>query len=101
VGMDTNSPANTRAFLMTVLAPIAPIAFPPTVTMTGLYPAGFACRFLSLANPSIICYLDYTTSLVPPSAWTAITSAPSTGTMTTLSDPNPPDQQRFYHIRIK
>ena len=34
-GVDTNNPARTRAFLMTVSPPIAPIAFPPTVTISG------------------------------------------------------------------
>jgi hypothetical protein len=100
-GEDTGSPAKTRAFLMTVSPPIAPIAFPPTVTISGLYPAGFTCSFLSLANPSITCYLEHTTNLAPLSTWTTITSAPSTGGVTSLSDPNPPDQQRFYRIRIQ
>jgi hypothetical protein len=101
VGVNTNSQANTRAFLMTVSPPIAPIAFPPTVTVSGLYPAGFTCSFLSLANPSITCYLEYTTNLAPLSTWTPISSTPSTGGMTSLSDPNPPDRQRFYRIRIQ
>jgi hypothetical protein len=101
VGRDINSPANTRAFLMTVSPPIAPIAFPPTVRISGLYPAGFTCSFLSLANPSITCYLEYTTNLTPFATWTTIASTPSTGGMTSLSDPNPPDRQRFYRIRIQ
>ena len=100
-GLDTNSPANGRAFVMTVAPPLAPIAFPPTVTISGLYPAGLTCSFLSPANSSITCYLEYTTNLVPLSTWTAITSTPSTGAMTSLSDANPPDQQRFYRIRIQ
>ena len=101
VGLDTNSPANTRAFWMTVAPPLAPIAFPPTVTISGLYPGGFTCSFLSLANPSITYYLEYTTSLAPPSTWTPVTFTPSTGGMISLSDPNPSDQERFYRIRIQ
>ena len=101
VGLDTNSPVKTRAFLMTVSPPIAALAFPPTVTISGLYSTGFTCSFVSLANPSLTCYLEYTTNLVPLSTWTTITSTPSTGGITSLSDPNPPDQQRFYRIRIQ
>ena len=100
-GLDTNSPPNRHAFVMTVAPPIAPIAFPPTATISGVYPGGFTCSFLSLANPSITCYLEYTTNLAPPSTWTTIASTPSLGAMTTLSDPNPPDRQRFYRIRIQ
>ena len=101
VGVDTNSPPNRHAFLMTVAPPLAPIAFPPTVTISGLSPAGFTCSFLSLANPSITCYLEYTTNLVPPSTWTTVASTPSLGALTSLSDPNPADRQRFYRIRIQ
>jgi len=86
---------------MRVAPPIASIAFPPTVTISGRYPAGFTCSFLSLANPSITCYLEYTTNLAPLSTWTTIASTPSTGGMTSLSDPNPPDRQRSYRIRIQ
>jgi hypothetical protein len=101
VGVDTNTPGNTRAFLMTLAPPLAPIAFPPTVTTTALYPTGVKCSFLSLANPSIMCYLEYTTSLVSPMTWTMIASTPSTGGLTSLSDPNPSDQHRFYRIRFQ
>ncbi len=100
-GSDTSTPANTRAFLMTVSPPIAPIAFPPIITTFSLSPDGFTCSFLSLANPEITYYLEATTNLVPPSAWTPISSTPGTGGMTSLSDANPPGQQRFYRIRIQ
>ncbi len=73
----------------------------PAVTISGRYPAGLTCSFLSLANPSLTCYLECTTNLAPLSPWTTITSTPSTGSMTSLSDPNPPDQQCFYRIRIQ
>jgi len=101
VGLDAGNPANQRAFLMTVAPPIAPIAFPPTVTITGHYSAGLTCTFLSLATPGITCYLEYTTNPAAHSAWTTISSTPSTGSMTGLSDPNPPDGQGFYRIRFQ
>ena len=100
-GLDTNPPANTRAFLMTVSPPIAPIAFPPVVTISNLYPAGIKCSFLSLANPGIICYLERTASLAPVSSWSTVASTPSTGSIVSLSDPNPSGQPQFYRIRIQ
>jgi len=100
-GLDTSTPANTRAFLMTVSPPIAPIAFPPIITTFGLSPEGFTCGFLSLVNPAIMYYLDCTTNLELPSIWTPISFTPGTGGMTSLSDANPSGQQRFYRIRIQ
>jgi hypothetical protein len=100
-GLDTNSPARTRAFQMTVAPPLAPLAFPPTVTVSGSYPSGFTFGFLSLANASITYYLEYTTNLIPAAAWTTIASRPGTGTLTSLSDPNPPSSQCFYRLRIQ
>ncbi len=100
-GLDTSTPANPRAFLMTVSPPIAPIGFPPIVTAFGPSADRFTCSFLSLANPGIMYYLDCTTNLAPPWAWTPISSTPGIGGMTSLSDPNPPGQQRYYRIRIQ
>jgi hypothetical protein len=100
-GVDTNSPPKRHVFLTTASSPIAPIALPPTVTISGRYPDGFACSFLSLANPSIMCYLEYMTSLAPASAWTAIASAPGTGGLTRLSDSNPSGLPCFYRIRVQ
>jgi hypothetical protein len=100
-GVDTGSPTHTRGFVMTVSPPIAPIAFPPTITSVGLSPSGFACSFLSLANPNITYYLEYTTDLTPPASWTAVASTPGTGAQTVLSDPNPPGTQGFYRVRIQ
>ena len=100
-GLDTNSPANTRAFLMTVSPPVAPIAFPPVVTISNLYPTGIKCSFLSLANPGIICYLERTASLAPVSNWSTVASTPSTGSIVSLSDPNPSGEPQFYRIRIQ
>ena len=101
VGLDTNSPARTRAFLMTVAPPLAPIAFPPTVSVSGSYPAGFTFSFLSLANANITNYLERKSSLTLSVGWTTITSSPSMGTIANLADPNPIDQQCFYRIRIQ
>ena len=101
VGLDTNNPARTRAFLMTVAPPLALIAFPPTVSVSGSYPAGFTFSFLSLANANITNYLERKSSLTLSGGWTTITSSPSMGTIANLSDPNPIDQQCFYRIRIQ
>ena len=100
-GLDTNSPARTRAFLMTVAPPLAPIAFPPTVTVSGSYPAGFTFSFLSPANATITNYLEYKTDLAAPGGWTTVASKPSTGTLTSLSDSSPSGAQRFYRIRVQ
>ncbi len=106
IGPDTNSPSNTRAFVMTITPPIAPIGFPPTVTISGSYPAGFSFSFLSvtgaLATTTISNFLVYSTGVTNPlSSWTIITGEQSTGGTITLSDPNPPDVQRFYRILMQ
>jgi hypothetical protein len=101
VGVDTGSSANTRAFVMTVSPPLAPIAFPPTVTSVGLSEVEFTCSFLSLANPEITYYLERTTNLAPPSTWTEVSSTPGAGGITSLSDNNPPAEQSFYRIRVQ
>jgi hypothetical protein len=98
-GVDTNG--YTRAFIMTVSPPIAPFAYPPEVTVFGSQMTGFEFSFMSLNNANLTNYLEYTTNLTPPATWIAITSAPSAGAMSSLSDPRPPDTQRFYRIRIQ
>ncbi len=101
MGLDTNSPARTRAFVMTVAALQAPVVPRPTVTLSGSYPAGFTFSFPTVANPSLMYYLEYTTNLTPPLDWTTIISTPGTGTIASLPDPNPPDSQRFYRVRVQ
>ena len=102
-GVDTNSPAQRRGrFVMTVTPPLAPHRLPARPSpISGRYPAGFTCSFLSLANASITCYLEYTTNLVPPAPGPRLAPAPGTGTLTSLSDPSPPGTQRFYRMRIQ
>jgi len=101
VGLDTNTPANTRAFLMS-LPPPAPLVIPrPTVTIAGSYPAGFTFSFLSVASSSVMYYLEYTTNLPPLTGWTAIGAAPGNGGMASLSDLSPSDSRRFYRIRVE
>ncbi len=101
VGYDTNSPANARAFLLTVSPPTTPVISQPTVTISGSYPTGFAFSFLTVPNGNVMYYLEYTTNLTPPVVWTATASTPGTGALAGLSDPNPPDRQRFYRIRVQ
>ena len=101
MGLDTNSPANLRAFVMTVAALQAPVVPRPTVALLGSYPAGFTLSFQTVANPGLTYYLEYTTNLAPPVAWTTIVSTPGTGSIANLLDPNPPDSQRFYRVRIQ
>ena len=69
VGLDTNSPARSRAFLMTVTLPSSPVVPPPTVTISGAYPAGFTFSFLTVADGSVMYYLECTTNLPPLEAW--------------------------------
>jgi hypothetical protein len=101
LGLDTNSPARTRAFVMTVAALQAQVVPRPTVTISGSYPAGFTFSFPTVANPGLTYYLEYSTDLTPPFAWATIISTPGTGSIATLPDPNPPDSQRFYRVRVQ
>ncbi len=100
-GMDTNSPPNTRAFLMTIASPLRPLAFPPAAAISGSQATGYTLSFLSPANGSIHYYLEYRTNLDPESSWATIASTPGTGALTALSDPHPADDCRFYRIRIE
>jgi hypothetical protein len=101
MGLDTNSPANLRAFLMTVAALQATVVPRPTVDISGSYPAGFTLSFQTVANPGLKYYLEYTTNLAPPVAWTTVVSTPGTGSIANLLDSNPPDSQRFYRVRVQ
>ncbi len=101
VGLTTNTPARTRAFLMTFVPPAAPVIPRPTVTISGSYTAGLTFSFPTIANPVVMYYLEYTTNLTPPIAWTAIGSTQGTGTHAILTDPNPTAVPRFYRIRVQ
>jgi len=101
VGLDTNSPARTRAFVMTVALSNAPVVVRPTVTIAGSYPAGLLFSFMTVASASVTYYLEYVTNLTGVMTWNTITSTPGTGATATLPDPNPSDAQRFYRIRVQ
>jgi hypothetical protein len=101
VGYDTNSPAGTRAFLMTVSPPTAPVIFRPSVTISGSYADGYTFSFLSAASSSVMYYLDYTTNVPALSGWTRVGATPGNGGMTRISDPGPSDARRFYRIRAQ
>jgi hypothetical protein len=101
VGYDSNSPANTRAFLMTVSPPSSVAISRPTVTISGSYAAGFTFNFVSVASSSVMYYLECTTNLPGLSNWSTIAATPGTGGVTSLSDPDPPDSRRFYRIRAQ
>ncbi len=106
VGAGTDTSLSTRAFYMTVSPPIPPVGYPPVVTISGSYPAGFNFTFLSaptnifndLGYPNLTNYLEYTTDITPPSTWNTITSNECNGAITALSDPSPAGRQRFYRI---
>jgi hypothetical protein len=100
-GVGKDPTGNSRGFVATVTPPVASIAFPPIVTIAESYTSGFTCSFWSPSNAAMTCYLEFTTSLVPFSPWGTVTSTPSIGGTISLSDPNPPDQQGFYRIRIR
>jgi hypothetical protein len=101
VGLDTNNPARTRAFVMTVAISNAPAVVRPTVTIAGSYPAGFLFSFPTVANASVRYYLEYVTNLVGALNWSTITSTPGTGAVASLPDSNPSGHQRFYRIRVQ
>jgi len=101
VGLDTNSPARPRAFLMTVDRSSASAVPRPAVSISGLHPAGFLFSFPTVAGSSVRYYLDYATNLTAAMAWTTITSTPGTGAIAGLPDPSPSDAQRFYRVRVQ
>ena len=102
MGLDTNSPANPRAFLMSVGLSNAPVVVPrPTVTISVPYPAEFSFSFLTSTNGNRTYYLEYTTNLTAAVGWTTIGSTPGSGTVATLFDLNPSGAQRFYRIRVQ
>jgi hypothetical protein len=101
LGFDTNSPARTRAFRLTLAPGTPPVVTQPTVTISGSYAAGFTFSFVSAASQSVMYILEYTTSLTPPCGWTPIAASPGTGAVAILSDPNPSSGPRFYRIRAE
>jgi hypothetical protein len=101
VGLDTNSPANTRAFVMTLAPSSASLVARPTVTIAGSYPAGFTFSFPTIADGSLRYYLEYATNLTGAIAWSTLTSTPGTGAIASLPDSNPSGSQRFYRIRVQ
>ena len=101
VGYDTNSPARTRAFLMTVSPPTAPVISLPNVTISGSCVAGYMFSFLSAASSSVMYYLECTTNLPPISGWTRVGATPGNGGTAGISDPNPSDSRRFYRVRAQ
>ena len=101
MGLDTNSPANTRAFLVTIGASSAVVVPRPTVTISVPSPAEFKFSFLTSTNGNRTYYLEYTTNLTPPLAWTTISSTPGSGAAASLFDLNPSGAQRFYRLRVQ
>jgi hypothetical protein len=81
---------------MTVPTPIR-----GSLTISGSRAAGLTFTFASLGNTNVKNYFEYTTTLRLPYAWNTVTSTPCTGNITSLSDRNPADQQRFYRIRVQ
>ncbi len=53
VGLDTNTPAGLRAFVMTVALSTAPVVPAPRVTMSGAYPDVLIFTFQTFADPNI------------------------------------------------
>jgi len=101
VGLDTNNPANPRAFVAT-LAPSS-VATPPRpqVTISAPYPAEYMFSFPTVPDANVFYYLEYVTNLALTTVWTPITSCRGNGTITNLFDLNPSSQQRFYRIRVQ
>jgi hypothetical protein len=101
VGSDTNTLPIPRAFLMTLRPPLGSMSFPPSPTISGSHSEGFTLAFMGASGTNITYYLESTTNLTQSSSWITIGSTPGTGSLTTLSDPNPGDRQRFYRIRVQ
>lgn len=92
---------NTRAFVMTLSPPLAPLAHPPAIRISRSPVAGFDFTFLSLANSNVVYHLERATNLNPPVIWTPINSATGTGWELILTDPAPPVTQHFYRVRVE
>jgi hypothetical protein len=92
---------NTRAFLMTVPKSMAAVglSFAPKLTFSGSYPAGLTLSYFT--EPGTTSHVEYTTDITPPSTWTEISSQTvGIGTTISVPDASPPDQRRFYRVRI-
>ncbi len=100
-GLDTNSPAKSRAFAMTVGFSSVPIVPRPHVTISAPFPAQYMFSFQTATNAGITYYLEYTTNLTPPVAWTTIASTPGNGALANLFDLNPMGQRRFYRVAVR
>jgi hypothetical protein len=99
----------TRGFVLTVPKPLSNYAlFPPSLSISNNQ-AGYTFRFHSiLTGPftptPLTNYLEYTTALsnAPDlSTWTTLSATACDGAVTTVVDPNPPEQRRFYRIRTQ
>jgi hypothetical protein len=90
-GYDNTAAAN-RAFLMTVPLPLTPAL---TISNSG---GGFTLSYLGLGNTTNV--LEYTTGLNLPHTWTPLDTNTS-GSIATYIDTAPPDQKRFYRVRIQ
>jgi hypothetical protein len=101
VGLDTNSPANPRAFVMAIALSAAPVISSPRLGLSGSHAAGLHFTFPTFADTNVMYYLEYTTNLTPPVAWTPIATAPGTGGLTSLADDDAPDPRRFYRLRVQ
>ena len=99
IGLDTNSPARTRAFVMTINP--APTVSPFPVTISGSYPAGFIFSFPTVASAGRMYYLEYATNLVGTISWTTLGSTAGIGAVANLSDMSPSGAQRYYRIRVQ
>jgi hypothetical protein len=100
-GLDTNSPARLRGFVLTAGLSNAPVLARPVVAISAPYPAELMFSFLTYPGSNVIYYLEYTTNLTPPVTWTTIGSTPGSGTLANVFDLNPTDRQRFYRVRVR
>ena len=78
---------------------VAPSDIPRTLKLTGSYPAGFTITLQS--TPGTTVYLERTSNLNAPVAWTPVTSTPGTGAAVSLLNTSLDLHQRFYHVRVQ
>jgi hypothetical protein len=99
----------TRAFVLTVPKPLSAYSVWPATLSISNTPTKYTFRFNSIASSPndpapLTNYFEYTPALsnAPDlSTWTALVATQCVQGLTTLVDPNPPDQTRFYRIRTQ
>lgn len=100
-GLDTNSPARLRAFLISLDPPRAVLVSAPRLTISGNHAAGFTISFPTVADTNVRYHLESARELPTANGWVLLASTPGTGARVDLKDAGPLEGQRFYLVRVQ